>query len=40
MKARIVARADVLKIVDLLREQGYEVMAPFRGRGRDIISTP
>ena len=35
MKARIVQRADVLKIVDLLRERGYEVMAPFRGRGRD-----
>jgi len=35
MKARIVARADVLKIVDLLRAQGYEVLAPFGGRGRD-----
>jgi len=35
MKARIVERADVLKIADLLSEQGYEVIAPFRGRGRD-----
>ncbi len=35
MKARIVERADVLKIVDLLRAQGYEVIAPFRGRERD-----
>jgi ferredoxin len=35
MKARIVALADVLKIVDLLRARGYEVLAPFCGRGRD-----
>ena len=35
MKARILDRADVLKIVDLLRQQGYEVFAPFAGRGRD-----
>jgi ferredoxin len=35
VKARIVDRADVLKIVDLLREQGREVIAPFCGRGRD-----
>ena len=35
MKARILERADVLKIVDLLRQQGYEVFAPFAGRGRD-----
>jgi sulfhydrogenase subunit beta (sulfur reductase) len=35
MKARIVQPADVLKIVDLLRQQGYEVFAPFAGRGRD-----
>jgi sulfhydrogenase subunit beta (sulfur reductase) len=35
MKARIVERADVLKIVDLLRAQGYEVIAPFCGRERD-----
>ena len=35
MKARILGRADVLKIVDLLRQQGYEVVAPFAGRGRD-----
>ena len=35
MKARIVHQDDVLKIVDLLRQQGYEVVAPFRGRGRD-----
>jgi ferredoxin len=35
MKARMLERADVLKIVDLLRRQGYEVIAPFSGRGRD-----
>jgi len=35
MKARILDRGDVLKIVDLLRQQGYEVVAPFYGRGRD-----
>jgi len=35
MKARILDRADVLKIVDLLQQQGYEVVAPFCGRGRD-----
>jgi len=35
MKARILARASALKIVDLLRQQGYEVIAPFRERGRD-----
>ena len=35
MKARIVHQDDVLKIVDLLRQQGYEVVAPFFGRGRD-----
>lgn len=35
MRARIIARTDVLKIVDLLRQQGHEVIAPFCGRGRD-----
>jgi ferredoxin len=35
MKARIVNSADVLQIVDLLRARGYEVLAPFCGRGRD-----
>lgn len=35
MKARIVECADVLKIIDLLRAQGYEVIAPFCGRERD-----
>jgi len=35
MKARILNRADVLKVVDQLRGQGYEVLAPFLGRGRD-----
>lgn len=35
MKARVLQTANVLKIVDLLREQGYEVIAPFHGRGRD-----
>ena len=37
MKARILARDDVVKIADLLRQQGYEVIAPFRGRGRDTF---
>ena len=40
MKARIVDRADVLKIVDLLRARGYEVLAPFCGRGRDTSFDP
>ena len=35
MKARILDRTDVLKIVDQLREQGYTVVAPFAGLGRD-----
>lgn len=34
MRARILNPADVLKIVDLLRQE-YEVYAPFCGRGRD-----
>lgn len=37
MKARILDHADVLNIVDLLRQQGYEVIAPFHGRGRDTF---
>jgi sulfhydrogenase subunit beta (sulfur reductase) len=37
MKARILDAADVLKIVDLLRGQGQEVIAPFCGRGRDTF---
>jgi ferredoxin len=37
MKARILDRADVLKIVDQLRRQDYEVIAPFYGRGRDTF---
>jgi len=35
MKARILERRDVLKIVDLLQAQGYEVIAPFPSLGRD-----
>lgn len=35
MKARILNGGDALKIVDLLRQQDYEVIAPFRERGRD-----
>ncbi len=35
MKARLLERGDVLKLVDLLRQQGYDVFAPFSGRGRD-----
>ncbi len=34
MKARLLESANVLKLVDLLRGQGYEVFAPFAGRGR------
>jgi len=37
MKARILDSADVLKIVDQLRRQGYGVIAPFCGRGRDTF---
>ncbi|HPA16488.1 MAG TPA: 4Fe-4S dicluster domain-containing protein [Verrucomicrobiae bacterium] len=36
MRARIIHRDDVLKIVDLLRKD-HEVLAPFRGRGRDSV---
>jgi len=35
MKARILERRHVLKIVDILQAQGYEVIAPFGGHGRD-----
>lgn len=35
MKARVLRRVDVLALVDLLRKQGYEVLAPFCGHGRD-----
>jgi ferredoxin len=35
MRARIVDRQDVFGIVALLRERGFEVVAPFYGRGRD-----
>jgi ferredoxin len=35
MKARVLARTDVLKITDLLRRRGYEVIAPFGEEGRD-----
>jgi len=35
MKARILRRDEVLKIVDRLRQMRYEVVAPFHGRGRD-----
>ena len=34
MRARLIHHGDLLKIVDLLR-QDHEVVAPFRGRGRD-----
>jgi ferredoxin len=37
MKARILNSDEVLKIVDLLRQQGYQVIAPFGGRGRDSV---
>ncbi len=35
MKARIIAAEDVLCIIDLLREKGYAVVAPFRIHGSD-----
>ncbi len=34
MRARIIKSADISKFLDLLRKD-YEVIAPFRGRGRD-----
>ena len=34
MRARIIDRVDLLKVVDLLRRE-HEVIAPFYGRGRD-----
>ena len=34
MRARIIDKANLLTLVDLLREE-YEVIAPFYGRGRD-----
>lgn len=37
MKARLLPASDVLRLVDLLRDRGYEVIAPFRGRGRDTF---
>ena len=37
MKARIIEGPDALGIVDLLRSQGYEVIAPFVGQGRDTV---
>ncbi len=36
MRARIILRTEVLRLVDLLRRH-YEVIAPFRGRGRDTF---
>jgi ferredoxin len=36
MRARVIDRADVLKLVDLLR-QDHQVIAPFCGRGRDTF---
>ena len=39
LKARILNRADVLKIVDLLRQQGYEVIAPSAGGDATRSST-
>lgn len=37
MKARILDHKDVLKIVDQLRDKGYEVIAPFYGRESDTV---
>ena len=36
MRGRLIHHADLLKIVDLLRRD-HEVVAPFRGRGRDTF---
>jgi sulfhydrogenase subunit beta (sulfur reductase) len=36
MQGRLIHHADLLKIVDLLRRD-HEVVAPFRGRGRDTF---
>ena len=36
MRARLIQKADLLKIVDLLRRD-HEVLAPFYGRGRDTM---
>ncbi|MCF7707782.1 MAG: 4Fe-4S dicluster domain-containing protein [Verrucomicrobia bacterium] len=37
MRARIIQRESVLEIIDILRREGYDVAAPFRGRGRDTF---
>jgi sulfhydrogenase subunit beta (sulfur reductase) len=37
MKARLIAPADILNIVSLLQESGYEVLAPFMERGHDTF---
>jgi ferredoxin len=37
MKARVLESPDVLKIVDRLRQDGYTVIAPFTGLGRDTF---
>jgi ferredoxin len=39
MRARVLAKADLLALVDCLRED-YEVIAPFAGRGRDSFFEP
>ncbi len=35
MKARVLDAGDVLRVADLLRSMGYQVMAPFAGDGGD-----
>ncbi len=40
MRARILSESDVPGLVDVLRRQGYEVLAPFGGRGRDTFFDP
>jgi sulfhydrogenase subunit beta (sulfur reductase) len=37
VKARVISAPDVLSIIDLLRQRGYEVVAPFQGHGRDTF---
>ncbi len=36
MRARVISKADIGRLVDHLREE-YEVVAPFYGRGRDTV---
>jgi sulfhydrogenase subunit beta (sulfur reductase) len=37
MRGRLIHKTDLTKIVDLLRKDGYSVVAPFAGKGRDTF---